>query len=99
MLDFYLIEEQQQTPEYPEEMNLKYLGGLEFQSFSKLKVIGIIDLSFSYYNDYRLNLKQVKEILLKMNLSKWKEDLDLLSFQKILYKAIEAKMELIAFCD
>jgi len=43
MLDFYLINDEQPKPNYPEQANHKYISGLNSKTFENLKDKGIMD--------------------------------------------------------
>ena len=51
MLDFYLIDDHQAKPNYPEQKDLQFIGELDDQTFNRLKNKKIIadrfDSSFS----------------------------------------------------
>ena len=51
MLDFYLIKDEQPKPDYPEQLNLEFAGGIDFKTFNDLIRKGIIDSRFDYYYD------------------------------------------------
>lgn len=70
MLDFYMIKDFEDSPEYPNECN--YIGGLTLEEFDECKVLVIFcqknNIAFDFFEDFRLNTKDVK--ILKKYLSK-----------------------------
>jgi hypothetical protein len=98
MLDFYLINDDQPKPSYPEQVDLIYIAGLDSKTFANLVKKGIIDSRFDYYSDFRWNMQLVEQLnskALKAN----KSDLDIGGLKIILDKAMDSKNGLIAFGD
>ena len=98
MLDFYLINDEQPKPDYPEQANLKYISGLNSKTFENLKDKGIIDYRFDYYSDFRWNIELVKQISRKAA-KKRESDTDFEKLFEILNEALESKSGVIAYCD
>lgn len=46
MLDFYIIQDDQVKPNYPEKLELELVGGLDEKSVASLQNKGIIDKRF-----------------------------------------------------
>ncbi|WP_378173242.1 hypothetical protein [Aquimarina sp. SS2-1] len=70
MLDFYLINDEQPKPSYPEQANLEFISGLNSKTFESLKEKEIIDSRFDYYSDFRWNFQLVKQISKKVTKKK-----------------------------
>ncbi len=62
MLNFYIIKDDQAKPNYPEQLGLEFVGGLDDNTFDNLHNKGIIDKRFDYYSDFRLETVQIKQI-------------------------------------
>lgn len=62
MLDFYLIDDLQAKPNYPDPKDLKFVGGLDNQTFKRLKDKKIIADRFDYYSDFRWDTTLIKQI-------------------------------------
>ena len=98
MLDFYLINDKQSKPNYPEKANLEYISGLNSKTFENLKEFRIIDSRFDYYSDFRWNNGLVKQIS-KKAFEKRESDTDIEKLCEILDKALESNSGIIAYCD
>ena len=98
MLDFYLINDEQTKPSYPEEASLEYVSGLNSKTFETLKEKGIIDSRFDYYSDFRWNMHLVEQISIKVAENR-SSDSDCKKLTQILEKALESKSGIIAYCD
>ena len=99
MLDFYIIDDEQSKPSYPEEINLEYIGGLNDRTFEKLKTKGLIEERFDYYTDFRWNSDFVKlkyDSLLNHENQSYS---DLRKLFGLVSKAKEIDCGLIAYCD
>lgn len=99
MLDFYLINDNIVSPEFPEEIGLEFAGGLESKIFSDIKKHGLIDDRLSFYSDFHLTSEQVKQIFNAAIKSSIDKDTSVTQFRHILKKAIEKGSGLIAYCD
>ena len=98
MLDFYLINDDQPKPNYPEQLSLEFVVGLDSKTFESLIKKGLIDSRFDYYSDFRWNLKVIEQI--NLNIVKAKNlDSDIDKLNLIINKALELKSGLIAYCD
>ena len=53
MLDFYKISDKTPSPEYPEQIDLEYIDGLERKEFEGLQKKGLIPENFSFFSDFR----------------------------------------------
>jgi hypothetical protein len=61
MLDFYLIDDQQAKPEYPEQTNLEYAGGINLATFEELQRQRFIEDRFDFWTDFRWSSQQIKQ--------------------------------------
>ncbi len=99
MLDFYIINDEQSKPSYPEQINLEYVGGLDDRTFENLKAKGLIEDRLDYYSDFRWNSDFVKQkydsLINHINQS----DSDLRKLFGLVSKAKEIDCRLIAYCD
>lgn len=96
MLDFYLIKDEQKKPDYPEQENLEFVSGIDYNTYERLINKGVIDKRFDYYSDFRWNSQMIKQM---MNKEVEKLNPDIAKLNDILRKAIEKNSGLIAFCD
>ncbi len=96
MLEFYLIKDEQKKPDYPEQENLEFVNGIDYNTYERLINKGLIDKRFDYYSDFRWNSLMIKQI---MNKGAEKQDSDIAKLNDILRKAIEKNSGLIAYCD
>ena len=96
MLDFYLIKDEQKKPDYPEQENLEFVSGIDYETYERLIIKGMIDKRFDYYSDFRWNNQMVKQI---MNKKGKERNSDFEKLSDILKKAIEKNCGLIAYCD
>lgn len=99
MLDFYLIDDDQSKPSCPEDMNLKYIGGLDERTFRNLKAKGLIDGRFNYHTDFRWKSDLIKQKHHELTNHKNQNDTDLRRFFELINKAQEINCGLIAYCD
>ena len=98
MLDFYLIKDDQSKPSYPEQEDLEFITGLDFNTFDSLINKGIIDSNFDYYSDFRWSFDLIKQINLKVLKSK-KTDTDFDKLNLIIKRSLKLKCGIIAYCD
>lgn len=96
MLDFYLIKEEQPKPDYPEQVDLDFVGGIDYKTYERLINKDIIDNRFDYYSDFRWNVQMINQIMDKKG---EQQDPDFEKLNNILRKAIESNSGLIAYCD
>ncbi|MGN7787672.1 hypothetical protein ACTJIJ_24270 [Niabella sp. 22666] len=99
MLDFYIIGDNQMIPNYPEELGLQFVGGIDYGTFKNLQRKGILDKGFDYYSDFRLDtvlLKQIQENILQKELQ---TDTDVIKLLQLFNIANEKDSGLIAFGD
>jgi len=99
LLDFYLIQDTFEKPEFPEESRLEFAGGLEDKTFADLKRYGLINNEISFYSDFRLSENTVKEIFDLSSKEFLSADTSVKKFKDILTKAITNNSGLIAYCD
>lgn len=98
MLDFYLIKDDQPKPNYPEQLSLEFVVGLDSKTFESLIKEGLIDSRFDFYSDFRWSLKVIEQI--NLNIVKAKNlDSDIDKLNLIINKALELKSGIIAYCD
>ena len=97
MLDFYLISDSEEKPKPDKLDNLDYAGGLGSDIYDRLVKKGIIDSRFDYYSDFRWGNQLVKQIESKANI--FNTDSDVIKLKKIIDKAINKELGLIAFGD
>ena len=98
MLDFYIIKDEQPKPNYPEQVNLEFISGLDSRTFDNLISKGVIDSRFDYYSDFRWNNSLIKQINSKVSKIK-NSDSDIDKLNLILKKALELECGIIAYCD
>lgn len=96
MLDFYLIKDEQRKPDYPEQENLEFAGGIDYETYENLVKKGIIDSRFDYYSDFRWDCKIIEQLTTRNDVD---SDSDFKKLNKILRKATETNNGLIAYCD
>ncbi|WP_333574941.1 hypothetical protein [Sphingobacterium sp.] len=99
MLDFYIIDDKQVKPDFPEKAGLVFAGQLDEKTFSNLRQKGIIATRFDYYTDFRLDtalIKQIQQIILN---KERQIDIDIKSFIQILDIASNKQSGLIAYSD
>lgn len=99
MLDFYIINDEQSSPGYPENQGFHSIGGLSNKIFESLQIKGLIDERFDYYCDFRWGsslIKQMRQNILKKQLQR---DDDVKALMKLLDAAIIMQCGLIAYAD
>lgn len=99
MLDFYILKDEQALPNYPEQIDLEFVGGLDNKTFYNLQNNGIFDKRFDYYSDFRLGttlIKQIREIILQKQLQ---ADPDVKMLTQLFDTADKKRSGLIAFGD
>lgn len=99
MLDFYIIDDDQSMPGYPEELGLQFVGGIDYGTFKNLQSKGVLDQRFDYYADFRLDtilLKQIHENILQ---KKMQTDTDVIKLVQLFNIAQQQDGGLIAFGD
>ena len=99
MLDFYLIQDDQPKPDFPEQANLVFAGGLDHKTFEKFQNKGIIPKHYDYYSDLRWGTKIIAQQHITADQDKFKSDVDLQKFLDLLEKARINHCGLIAYCD
>lgn len=97
MLDFYIIKEEQITPNSP--TGLEFIGQLDDNTFRNLKTKGIIDKCYDYYSDFRWNTKTIFQIRQNSTKSSTQEDTDIKQLNRLLDLAENRKSGIIAFAD
>lgn len=99
MLDFYIIKDDHPEPEYPEEVGLIFVGGLDLKTFDNLQNKGIIDKGFGYYTDFRLGsvlIEQIRQNILQKQLQ---ADTDVKKLLDLFDEADKKQSGLIAYGD
>ena len=99
MLDFYLIEDKQPQPPYPEQANLKFAGNLDKRVFQNLRKKDIIEKQYKYSEDFRWNSVVVEQKYRKLLNIGIKSDSDLERLFNLLSRAKEMNCGLSAYCD
>ncbi|WP_132225931.1 hypothetical protein [Pedobacter sp. ok626] len=62
MLDFYLLDDDENAPGYPEEAGINIVGSIDFETFERLKAKKIIPERFDYHSDFRWDMSLVQQI-------------------------------------
>lgn len=99
MLDFYIIGDDEAIPDYPEELGLQFVGGIDYRTFKNLQSKGILDKEFDYYSDFRLDtvlLKKIQEHILQKELQ---TDADVIKLMRLFNIANKKDSGLVAFGD
>lgn len=99
MLDSYIIGDDQAIPDYPEELGLQFVGGVDYGTFTNLQSKGILDKELDYYSDFRLDtvlLKQIQENILQKELQ---TDTDVIKLIQLFNMANKKDSGLVAFGD
>lgn len=99
MLDFYIINDNQSSPAFPEQLGLEFVGGLNDIIFENLQNKEIIDTRFDYYSDFRLDVLQIRKIRQNIIQKKLQNDSDVKSLIYLLDFADNKQSGLIAFGD
>lgn len=98
MLDFYLLADEKNAPDYPEETGSNMIGQLDQQTFERLKLKKIIPERFDYHTDFRWNkdlIQQIRENIQKQAIP----DSDVSPLLQMLNAAQAQDSELIAYAD
>ncbi len=86
-------------PDYPEQVNLEFAGGLDDKTFENLQNKGIIGDQYHYYSDFRWYVTVIEQLCTLANQEKFKKDTDLKKLNKLLNSATNKAIGLIAYCD
>ncbi len=97
MLDFYLIKDDQITPDSPTE--LEFIGQLDSKTFKNLKTKGIIENHYEYNSDFRWKSEQIKQICQNNTDHKQQNDTDVKQLFKIIEIIENTNSGIIAFGD
>ncbi|TCC97225.1 hypothetical protein [Pedobacter hiemivivus] len=62
MLDFYLLDDDENAPGYPEETGINIIGSIDFETFERLKAKRIIPERFDYHSDFRWDKVLIQQI-------------------------------------
>ena len=99
MLDFYIIQDDKPIPDFPEQADLVFAGGLDYLTFENLKKKGIIEDSYNYYSDFRWEKTIIEQKIKKINQDRLESDIDIKNLLTLLDKAHVNDSGLIAYCD
>lgn len=99
MLHFYYIDDNIKSPNYPEEINLKFAFELDYKSFIDLQNHEIVNSKFNYFTDFRWNTKTVTQLLQAIENKQNNFNKNIEKFQTNLHQTLELKTGLIAYCD
>ena len=98
MLDFYLLPDDQNATDYPEEAEGKRIGYLDQLTFERLKFKKIIPERFDYHADFRWDRVLIRHI--RENIQKQLEDdSDVKPLLRILDAAKAQDSGLFAYAD
>ncbi|MBZ4187511.1 hypothetical protein [Niabella beijingensis] len=62
MLDFYIVQDEQPQPDYPEQAGLEFVGALDNRTFANLQRKEVIGMQFNFYSDFRLDTELINQI-------------------------------------
>lgn len=99
MFDFYLIEDEEARPNYPEQSQLQFAGSLDEKTFSNLKLKGLIGNQFDYYSDFRWGtaiIVQMRQHIIRRQIT---NDSDVKHLISLLDIAEKNETGLIAYSD
>lgn len=99
MLDFYIINDNQSKPSYPEEIGLDFVDALDDKTFNNLQDKGVLDKRFDYYSDFRLGTILIKQIRQNILQKKIQVDEDVKKLLQLFDAADTKQSGLIAYCD
>lgn len=99
MLDFYVIKDEQTKPNSPGQIGLQFAGGLDDETFGRLKSKSIIDDRFDYYSDFRWGTSVIKQINEKIMNRHLHADTDVKALLQIIQLADKNQSGLIAYAD
>ena len=98
MLDFYFINDNQTSPNYPNQ-DLELAGSLDAKTFNNLIRKGMIDSRFDYYSDFRWSEMLVKQIRQTIEDKQFYSDTDGEKLLLLMDTAISRQSGLIAYGD
>ena len=99
MLDFYLISDDQPKPRNPKQIELQFVGRLDYDCFEGLKLKGFIANQFDYCSDFRWGTNQIKLISEMVNKSAFQPTLDVKRLTELLDIAVRNNSGLLAYGD
>lgn len=99
MLDFYLIEDHKSKPDSPGQTDLKFIGGLNADTFERLQRKGVFQNPLDYYSDFRLSHRLVKQMKQHILEKQFQFDTDVKKLLSLLDIAEKAECGLIAYGD
>lgn len=99
MLDFYLINDAQAKPKYPEQAGLEFVGQLNEETFGNLQNKGILDHRMDYYSDLRMGTPEIKQIRQTIINKQIDSDSDVKKLMELLDIADLKQCGLMAFGD
>ncbi|WP_300663085.1 hypothetical protein [Fluviicola sp.] len=98
MLDFYFINDNQTSPNYPNQ-DLELAGSLDAKTFDNLIRKGMIDSRLDYYSDFRWSETLVKQIRQTIEDKQFYSDTDGEKLLLLMDTAISRQSGLIAYGD
>lgn len=97
MLDFYLLDDDQEMPDYPEKAELVLMFSLTLKEFEQLQKNTICTSEFDYFSDFRILSEELSKVLDQVeNLAIYNHKLKMIQELKELSKK---GIGLAAFCD
>lgn len=105
MLDFYIIDDETDTPSYPEKNELEWAGSLNLKQFEDIQKKQLLPDMLEYYSNFRLKqeitLERYENILLRYpTLRKDKFNVEsIVKLYGILRLAVESNQGLITYGD
>ena len=98
MLDFYLLEDARPKPGYPEQDGLKFVLGLDLETFHNLVNTGAIDPRFDYFSDFRWREQVVRQMYDRL-VEAPNKTAAIDRLVDALAKAMVSKCGIVAYCD
>lgn len=97
MLDFYLIPDEEQTPDNPEQIQLEFIGQLHEKTFAQLKIKKIVP-SHSY-SDFRWKKPLIKQIIEILQQDHFQTDTDAQQLLFLLNIAEQQQLGIVGYAD
>ncbi|MCD0467657.1 hypothetical protein [Flavobacterium sp. ENC] len=97
MLDFYLIKDEQITPDSP--TGLEFIGQLNDRTFRNLQNKGVIDKRYEYHSDFRWDIETILQMRLNGTKLQTHKDTDIIQLFQIIDISENKKSGIIAFGD
>ena len=101
-MDFYLMPDAVETPAFPEELGLVFLGNLALEEFRQVE--RFFPKEVDYFEDFRLVLPEVEVLYTELRRSKIYENSSnnisyILKTEEFCKKAIAANLGIVGFSD